>query len=383
MLANYDWIEFVLKFVMVTTKYINTDILREWLENGKEVSVVDIRPSGERAEWYIPESIHVNIFEKLKANDETALSGLHLDKDIPVVVVCAAGKTSLKAAEILNTKVYDAYSLENGMKGWSLAWNRATLSFKDYEIIQLRRTGKGCLSYIINSGNDAIVIDASLPAEVYNEIVKQNGWQLNAVMETHIHADHLSRSKQLTEDFAVDLFLPTPNKVSFPYKSLQNNQTLKLGKITIKVIATPGHTLESACFFVNNEVLFTGDTLFTNSIGRPDLKANDDEAEQKARLLYQSLQSLMKLDHNVLILPAHTNTPVDFDNIPIKATIAEIKNKVSILQLPEADFLKTILDNLPPTPANFLTIVEKNLSGDFSDINPVELEAGANRCAIS
>jgi len=147
---------------MVTSKYINTNTLREWLENGKEVSVIDVRPSVERAEWFIPESIHVNVYQKLKANDKTALSGLHLDKNIPVVVVCAAGKTSLKAAELLNTKGYDAYSLENGMKGWSLAWNRAKLSFKDYEIVQLRRTGKGCLSYIISSDNDAIVIDASL-----------------------------------------------------------------------------------------------------------------------------------------------------------------------------------------------------------------------------
>jgi len=273
--------------------------------------------------------------------------------------------------------------LENGMKGWSLAWNMAKLSFKDYEIVQLRRTGKGCLSYIISSGNDAIVIDASLPAEVYKEFLKQNAWKLKAVMETHIHADHLSRSKQLAEDFAVDLFLPIPNKVSFPYKSLQNNQTLKLGKITIKVIATPGHTLESSCFFVNNEVLFTGDTLFTNSIGRPDLKANDDEAEQKAGLLYESLQKLMQLDNDVLVLPAHTNTPVDFDKIPINAAINEIKNNVSILHLPKPDFLKNILGKLPPTPANFMLIVEKNISGEINDVNPVDLEAGANRCAIS
>ena len=368
---------------MVTSKYINTNTLREWLENGKEVSVIDVRPSVERAEWFIPESIHVNVYQKLKANDKTALSGLHLDKNIPVVVVCAAGKTSLKAAELLNTKGYDAYSLENGMKGWSLAWNRAKLSFKDYEIVQLRRTGKGCLSYIISSDNDAIVIDASLPTEVYKELLKQNVWKLKAVMETHIHADHLSRSKQLAEDFGVDLFLPIPNKVSFPYKSLQNNQMLKLGKITIKVIATPGHTLESSCFFVNNEVLFTGDTLFTNSIGRPDLKANDDEAEQKAGLLYESLQRLMQLDNDVLVLPAHTNKPVDFDKIPIKAAINEIKNNVSILHLPKPDFLKNILGKLPPTPANFMLIVEKNISGEINDVNPVDLEAGANRCAIS
>lgn len=368
---------------MITQKYINADTLREWLENGKEVSILDIRPSAERAEWFIPGSIHLNAYEKLRANDGTAVSGLHLDKNIPVVVVCAAGKTSMKATELLNKTGYDAYTLENGMKAWSLAWNMARLSYPDYEIIQYRRTGKGCLSYIIVSDNNVIIIDASLPAEIYKGIVKQNNWRLKAVMETHIHADHLSRSKQLAEDFGVDLLLPAPNKINFPYKTLQNNQLIELGKIGIKVMAAPGHTLESVCFFINDEVLFTGDTIFTNAIGRPDLNANDDEATQKAELLYESLQAIMKLNDDVIVLSAHTNVPVDFDNIPIAATIAEIKNKVSILQLTKTDFVQTILDRLPATPANYLAIVEKNLLGNLAGINPIDLEAGANRCAIA
>lgn len=312
---------------------IDTNTLRNWLETGKQISILDIRPIPERAEWFIPQSIHLDAYSKLKIKDENALQGLHLDKSIPVVAVCASGKTSMIAAELLKKYGYETYSLKDGMKGWSLAWNKAVVQFEDYQIVQLRRTGKGCLSYIIASENNAIVVDASLPAKVYQSILKENNWSLKAVMETHIHADHLSRSKQLAEELHVPLFLPTPNKVSFLHESLQNNQTIELGKIAIKVIFTPGHTLESVCFLINDEVLLSGDTIFTNAVGRPDLKANNDEAKQKAELLYESLQKILHLGDDVIVLSAHTNVPVDFDGKPVQATIAEIKNKVQLLQL--------------------------------------------------
>jgi len=368
---------------MVEVSSIDANTLREWLESGKDISIVDIRPIQERSEWFIPQSIHIDAYNKIKAKDRNALKGVHLDKNIPVVTVCAGGKTSQIAAEFLNENGYEAYSLIGGMNGWSLAWNKATISFPNHQILQLRRTGKGCLSYILVSDNNAIIIDASIPSEVYKEILKENNWQLKAVIETHIHADHLSRSKQLANELAVDLILPTPNKATFEYKEIDGNQIIQLGKISIKVISTPGHTLESVCFLVNNEVLFSGDTIFTNGVGRPDLKANEEETAKRAGLLYDSLQRLMELDDNIIVLPAHTNTPVDFDGKPIRATISEIKKNVSILHLSKGDFVKTILDKLPPTPPNHLAIIERNLSGNLSDVNPIDLEAGANRCAVS
>jgi glyoxylase-like metal-dependent hydrolase (beta-lactamase superfamily II)/rhodanese-related sulfurtransferase len=362
---------------------INVDELRTMLEDKEHVVVLDVRPKDQREEWQIPGSMYVDAYQRLNANDPTVLDEITIPENSKVVTVCAAGRTSQIAANELRKKGIEAYSLEGGMKAWSLAWNKAVISFSDYKIIQLRRTGKGCLSYILVSNNKALVIDASVSPEVYENIIKENNWQLKAVMETHIHADHLSRSKLLAENNKVDLYLPVPNKVSFDYKTLKANQTLVLGNIEIKVIATPGHTIESVSFLINNEVLFTGDTLFTNAVGRPDLKASDEEVKQRAELLYESLQLLMKLNDEVIVLPAHTNTPVDFDNTAIQATIGEIRNKVLLLKLVKADFIKTILNKLPLTPPNFLDIVERNLSGNITGINPVDLEAGANRCAIS
>jgi len=171
---------------------------------------------------------------------------------------------------------YKTYSLEGGLKAWSLAWNTATINFPNFDIIQFRRTGKGCLSYLIIANQEAIIVDASLEITVYEQYLKANNVVLKYVIETHIHADHLSRSKELSEKLGAFLYLPGPNKVHFEHKSIINDTVFMLGNVTISAISTPGHTLESMTFNIENQVLLTGDTLFTNGVGRPDLKANTD-----------------------------------------------------------------------------------------------------------
>lgn len=368
---------------MEVVKEISTDTLSAWLEMGKEVSILDIRPIQERTEWFIPGSVYFNAYDKLKANIPNALQGLHLDKTIPIVTICAGGKTSLIAAKQLNELGFEAYSLQGGMKAWSLAWNTAKLSFPNVEIIQFRRTGKGCLSYLIASNKEAVIVDASLPVEAYQAFLAKEKLTLKHVIETHIHADHLSRSKQLTESNTATLHLPAPNKVNFDFVAVTRETVFQIGNIRIKAIQTPGHTTESTSYLIDDKVLLTGDTLFINGVGRPDLKANNDEAILKSKMLYLSLQKLMALDDRIIVLPAHTSQPVDFDDIPIQTTIGSIKQNVAMLKLSEEEFIHTILQRVPPTPGNYLSIVEKNIKGDFSDINPVDLEAGANRCAIS
>jgi len=362
---------------------VDAATLRNWLENGRPVTILDIRPISERTEWFIPGSIYLNAYDKLKANNRDALQGVHLDKTVPVVTICAGGKTSLIAADLLQKQGFEAYSLKGGMKEWSMSWNTAKISFPDFEIIQFRRTGKGCLSYLISSKNDAIAVDASLPIETYQEMLQRNKLSLKHVVETHIHADHLSRAKLLAETSNAILHLPVPNKVNFDFVAVTNTTVFQIGNITIKAIQTPGHTPESTSYLIDDKVLLTGDTLFINGVGRPDLRSGNDEAMQKSKMLYQSLQKLLALDENIIVLPAHTSQPVDFDNIPIQTTIGSIKQNVAMLRLSEEEFVNTILQRIPPTPANYQSIVEKNLKGDFSDINPVDLEAGANRCAIS
>jgi glyoxylase-like metal-dependent hydrolase (beta-lactamase superfamily II)/rhodanese-related sulfurtransferase len=362
---------------------ITVDALLNKLNSGEPVNIIDIRPPAERQEWFIPGSIHMNVYEKVKQQDAAAFEDIQLDVSVPVVTVCAGGKTSLPAAEMLRQKGYNAYSLESGMKGWSLAWNTAHQLFEGFEVWQVRRTGKGCLSYIIASNNEAIIVDASLPLEVYAGLVSRHRLNIKYVIETHIHADHISRSKEIAQYFNVPLYLPVPNKVQFEYRPIKEGASFTIGSISVQAISTPGHTPESFSFYVPEAVLFTGDTLFTNGVGRPDLKASEEETRQKAVLLYQSLHKLLALPGHVIVLPAHTNKPVEFDGILVKTAIDETKRNIPLLQMGKEQFIDSLLQKIPPTPPNFLSIAEKNIIGNYEGVNPIDLEAGANRCAVS
>ncbi|MEP7231615.1 MAG: MBL fold metallo-hydrolase [Ginsengibacter sp.] len=361
---------------------VSTNQLRTWLEDKENVVVLDVRPKEQREEWKIPGSIYVEAYERLNANDRSVLDEITIPENTTVVTVCAAGRTSNIAANVLRKKGIDAYSLEGGMKAWSMAWNKAETTQNDINLIQVRRTGKGCLSYILASKSLALVIDPSLDIEDYESVLKEKNLQLKYVLETHIHADHLSRAKSLAEKSNAKLFLPEKSKVHFSFTPLKDGDLLTVGDINLKVLSTPGHTLDSSCFLINEQAIITGDTLFINGVGRPDLKADADTTKEKARLLFHSLQKITALKDDIIVLPAHTSQPVEFDNKMITASLAEIKNSVTIIQLDEESFINDLIQRIPPTPPNYLIITEKNLQGDFSDANPTDLEAGANRCAV-
>lgn len=180
---------------------ISVETLRTWLEEGRPVTVLDVRPAAERAEWAIPGSVHIDAYRALNAHDPHALDAFDVANEAPVVTVCAAGKTSQLAAMQLAARGVPALSIEGGMKAWSLAWNTAEVPLEDgsAHVIQVRRTGKGCLSYLISTGEEAFVIDASLDPHIYLDLARRHGWQITSVFDTHIHADHLSRSRQLAE----------------------------------------------------------------------------------------------------------------------------------------------------------------------------------------
>src|SRR5688572_22999476 len=106
---------------------INVDELRTILENKKPVIVLDVRPEEQRKEWQIPGSLFIDAYNRLKADDPTALDAIAIPDNSKVVTVCAAGRTSKIAANQLREKGIDAYSLEGGMKAWSMAWNVAEI----------------------------------------------------------------------------------------------------------------------------------------------------------------------------------------------------------------------------------------------------------------
>ena len=367
--------------------------LRYLLETGAPVTVLDIRTESDRAEWWIPDSIHAEAYDALQRGDPTPLNGLDLPLTAPVVAVCRAGVVAQAAARHLAEGGYRAFYLEGGMRAWSQAWNHAAVSIAepDVAVIQVRRTGKGCLSYLIGSRGGAAVIDPSVDPGVYLRLAEERGWRITAVMDTHIHADHVSRNRELARLTGARLFLPAQERAHYAHQALHDGDQVHVGSATITAFGTPGHTPESTCYRLGDRVIFTGDTLFLGAVGRPDLEATNDQAAARARPLHASLTRILALSDRTLVLPGHTDRPVPFDRRPVAATLGELRTEGDALPRwfgetrpsgPD-DFAEWVLGRLPPTPANHREIVRLNEAGVARPANLEALEAGANRCAVS
>lgn len=366
------------------SKQIEADTLRDWLEAHEPVTVVDIRTDDDYAQWAIPGSVHVNAYEALRNGQPGALADLPIPFDRPVVTICNAGKVSQTAADVLAARGFDARSLAGGMKAWSLAWNAADVRLADasVHVIQVRRTGKGCLSYIVASEGEAAVIDPSVAPDVYLDVAHQHRWSIQHVVDTHVHADHLSRARELAGRAGAALWLPPQNRVTFAFTPIADGEGIRFGKAALRALHTPGHTNESTCYVLNEAAVFTGDTLFTNGVGRPDLHADPGAARQRAHALFASLARLQQQPPDLLVLPAHTSEPIAFDGRAVAARLGDVAGWLSGWLSSESAFVDRVTSNLPATPPNFVRIVELNEAGEFPTGDPTDLEAGANRCAV-
>jgi glyoxylase-like metal-dependent hydrolase (beta-lactamase superfamily II) len=199
-----------------------------------------------------------------------------------------------------------------------------------------------------------------------------------------VHADHLSRARRLSATLSISLYLPANNRVRYPFQAVADGDRISFGESWLQALHTPGHTWESTCYVLPNGALFTGDTLFTEGVGRPDLEATGDEARARAGALYRSLRRLLELPADTLVLPGHTAEPPAFDRRPVVASLGELAGRIDLLALEEPAFIEAVLARIPLPPPNHHRIVELNEAGAWpEDLEALlDLEAGANRCAV-
>jgi glyoxylase-like metal-dependent hydrolase (beta-lactamase superfamily II)/rhodanese-related sulfurtransferase len=363
-------------------KTISVRQLQEKLKQNENIFILDVRPADQRNEWRIADSVHLDAYKNLNAGDDTALDMVEVPAHATVVTVCAAGRTSLLASNLLQRKGVDAYSLEGGMKAWNYAWNTAETEFADSKVIQVRRAAKGVLSYVVGSAGEAVVIDAALDPDVYQTIARKNGWVIKYVMDTHIHADFVSRTSDLSNATGAKHLLIETAQVAFDFVAVKNGGVVNFGNTQIEFILTPGHTWESTTFKLSHNAVFTGDTLFIDGIGRPDLKADKNEGIEKAKALYKSVRHLVSLNSEIVVFPAHTSGSVSFNNKLIGETIACVKSRVNVVDLTESDIIEYTSAKIPPTPPNYQIIASINKKGSYEGHVLADLEAGGNHCAL-
>jgi len=367
---------------------ISSGELKAKLEAGDVLEIVDIRETDAYHEWHIPGSTNVPVTNALKSRQDHALTDRagSLPKDRPIVTVCRAGVISQRATAVLDSLGFDVASLTGGMRSWGAVWTEVRIPLAKYagaSLIQVRRNGKGCLSYVLGSKGEAVVVDPSVSSEAYMQIAEREGLTIQRVLETHVHADHLSRARDLCRLTGAELVLAKNDRVTFDYTSVSDGDVLTVDDLQVRVLATPGHTGESVCYLVEEELLLSGDTLFVDAVGRPDLEHGDHGANSLARTLYASLRQrlLGRVPDEVAIYPAHHGKPIGFDGRPVRSTVGELRSGLDLLDRGEEEFVAQVLGSLSAKPPNHERIIAINEGRERLDVDPLDVEAGPNRCA--
>jgi glyoxylase-like metal-dependent hydrolase (beta-lactamase superfamily II)/rhodanese-related sulfurtransferase len=243
----------------------------------------------------------------------------------------------------------------------------------------------GCLAqgaYYIASEGEAVVIDPLRESAPYLERAERDGVRIKYVLETHFHADFVSGHVALAEKSGATIVYGPNANPDFSFHSAKHEEVLQVGKVSIVVLHTPGHTMESTCYLLRDEhgkdtALFSGDTLFLGDVGRPDLaqKAADMTQEQLAATLYRSLREvLMPLADDVTVYPGHGAGSACGKNMS-KETVGSLgeqkaTNYALRADMTEAEFVREVTDGLAPPPAYFplnVAMNKKSIPG-FEDL---------------
>ncbi|WLR52020.1 MBL fold metallo-hydrolase [Bacillus tianshenii] len=355
---------------------------------GEETFILDVRNTDDFDDWKIEgqnvEVINKPYFDLLDGVDPIIN---HLPKDKPIYTVCAKGGSSQHVAEQIAEHGYDnVYSIAGGMKAYSEYLEPIEIgAVTGGSIFQFVRIGKGCLSYLVTSNGKAAMIDTNRMIEPYEQMIEEKGLTLTHVFDTHLHADHISGGKKLADKLGAAYYLPPKDaeEVTYDYNPLQDGDEFKVGDVVIKAFYSPGHTIGSTSFVVDDQYLLTGDILFIDSIGRPDLAGKaEDWVGDLRNTLYERYKTLAD---DLLVLPAHYMSKKEMNedgSVSEKlGTLYRENHGLNITD--EVEFRSAVTDNLPPQPNSYQDIRETNMGKQKPDQEQQrEMEIGPNRCAI-
>lgn len=244
----------------------------------------------------------------------------------------------------------------------------------------------GCLahaSYLLASEGEAVVVDPQRDVELYLKAAAEHGATVRHIFETHLHADFVSGHRELAARTGAKIYMGAQSGAKFEHVPVSDGFELKFGKVSIRVLETPGHTPESICLVVTDAekssapwAVLTGDSLFIGDVGRPDLSPRHTPA-QLAGLLYDSLHTkLMSLPDSVLVYPAHGAGSLCGKNMRSErsSTIGTERLTNYALQITSREeFIRQLTSNLPARPEYFAKDAEINRTGAaaLSDLPPL------------
>jgi hydroxyacylglutathione hydrolase len=222
----------------------------------------------------------------------------------------------------------------------------------------------GCASYVIASRrtHEAAIIDPAIETEPYEALLRERGFRLQYVIDTHIHADHVSGARRLATQYGGQLCLHESAQVGYPFCPLRDHQELELGQLRLRVLHTPGHRPELISILIVNpprspepSMVLTGDSLLVGDVGRPDFGGGDVAAQ------YESLTNLLRLPDWVAVFPGHFEGPCGKGMCGRPSTTIGFERLYNPLaRLDRQEFITRVGKGVPPRPLNMTAIEATN-----------------------
>jgi hydroxyacylglutathione hydrolase len=222
----------------------------------------------------------------------------------------------------------------------------------------------GCASYLIASRrtHDAAIIDPAIETEPYEALLRERGFRLQYVIDTHIHADHVSGARRLATQYGAQLCLHESAQVAYPFRPLSDGQELELGQLRLRILHTPGHRPELISILIVNplrspepSMVLTGDSLLVGDVGRPDFGGGDVAAQ------YESLSNLLRLPDWVAVFPGHFEGPCGKGMCGRPSTTIGFERLYNPLaRLDRREFIARVGKGVPPRPLNMTAIEATN-----------------------
>ena len=370
--------------------------LFEWVtEEGHDFTLLDVRNNEEFGRFKVEgpqlsKMINVPYIEFIELEEESVAKVL-VPKDESIRIVCAKEGSAKFVGEILaNNGWTDVRYLEEGIKTWgNMLAPKLIASQNGYKIYQFIRPGKASCSYGLIYDNEMVVFDPSRNIDFYQSFASENGCKLIKTFETHLQADYISGSRQISSNTGAQIIGHENDfqGAAFEYTAVNDEEVFSFstGGPEIKVIHMPGHTPGSTSYLIDSQYLVSGDMVFILSIGRPDLGG---KAEEWAKLLYRTLKTkIAELSDELLVLPGHYIewSEANSEQVFID-TLGNIKQKNSDIYgiEEESEFVNFIQNNMRKQPDEYAEIRKVNAGLlDVDDEDQEVMDLGKNECAAS
>ena len=372
----------------------------EWMQQRNNLLLLDVRNPAEVEAWkfegrYTPETVHMFYGEFVE--DEGAAAA-RVPRGKKVIVLCAKSGASEYVADMLREVfAIPAVNIAGGMIAWGNYYvRRPIVETPAYQIYQVDRPARGCLSYMLVSQGKAAIIDPLRHIHEYQHFLAERGLELALLLDTHAHADHISGGPELARQTGAPYYLHPYDGIHpfdmlparLDYAMLDDGMEFTLGDLTLRAIHVPGHTLGLVNFLATGgdgqSFLFTGDSIFIKSFGRPDLGGN---GQAWAPLVYNSIFEVIRsrVPAEAWVLPGHyaRHDEANEDGTFIKR-LDDLWRENEDLRVGKEEFIEFVLSHLPNMPEQYIQIKRVNAGlAHPGEAEASELELGKNVCALS